>query len=156
MLEHCQLGVVGVYQPRIPCVFSFCLPVLAAGNVGELYIEVVRGFGETLVGNHPGSALNCVVSKEQLPPNDGANAPDVSSVPDDVVRYVHLIRFHGQAVVKSERGYICKGHVTVIHCWFGHHSSRDRIRPHICPVIMHLNIIRSACLLIPWNLVAFT
>ena len=58
---------------------------------------MVRGFGESLVGNHPGSALNCVVAKEQLPPYDGASAPDVSCLPDGVVRYVLMIRFLGQS-----------------------------------------------------------
>ena len=38
----------------------------AAGNQGEIYIELVQGFGEALVGNFPGSALRAVVSKQPL------------------------------------------------------------------------------------------
>ena len=38
----------------------------AAGNKGEIYIELVQGFGEALVGNFPGSALRAVVIKQSL------------------------------------------------------------------------------------------
>ena len=38
----------------------------AAGNKGEIYVELVQGFGEALVGNFPGSALHAVVSKKPL------------------------------------------------------------------------------------------
>jgi alpha-glucan,water dikinase len=39
-----------------------------SGNRDELYAEVVLGLGETLVGNHPGSALRIVSSKREPDP----------------------------------------------------------------------------------------
>ena len=39
---------------------------LTAGDADEIYLEVVRGFGETLVGNQPGSPLIAVATKHQL------------------------------------------------------------------------------------------
>ena len=38
----------------------------AAGNEGEIYIELVQGFGEALVDSFPGSALCVTVSKDAL------------------------------------------------------------------------------------------
>lgn len=38
----------------------------AAGNKDQIYIELVQGFGEALVGNFPGSALCAVVCKQPL------------------------------------------------------------------------------------------
>jgi len=62
--------------------------VLPAGNPDEVYFEVVRGFGETLVGNHPGSALNCVAAKANLRSSGDNKAPSADSVADDAVRCV--------------------------------------------------------------------
>ncbi len=42
------------------------LVLVCAGNKGEVYIELVQGFGEALVGNFPGSALRAVIAKEPL------------------------------------------------------------------------------------------
>ncbi len=42
------------------------LVLVCAGNKGEVYIELVQGFGEALVGNFPGSALRVVIAKEPL------------------------------------------------------------------------------------------
>jgi alpha-glucan,water dikinase len=41
--------------------------MLATGNRDEMYVEVVRGLGEALVGNWPGSALSFTAMKSQLP-----------------------------------------------------------------------------------------
>lgn len=37
-----------------------------AGNEAEVFVEVVRGLGETLVGNYPGAALAAVIDKKAL------------------------------------------------------------------------------------------
>ena len=57
-----------------------------------MYIELVQGFGEALVGNLPGSALRAVVSKEALLGN-AQNAESslsleeaVCQLPDHAVR----------------------------------------------------------------------
>lgn len=42
------------------------LDLVCAGNKGEVYIELVQGFGEALVGNFPGSALRVIIAKEPL------------------------------------------------------------------------------------------
>ena len=46
-----------------------------SGNQEEVYIEVVQGFGETLVGNCPGQAMQAAVNKQALP----ASLKDCSS-----------------------------------------------------------------------------
>lgn len=45
---------------------QFVKVMICAGNKGEIYIELVQGFGEALVGNFPGSALRAVIAKEPL------------------------------------------------------------------------------------------
>ena len=37
-----------------------------AGDAEEIYVEVVQGLGETLVGNYPGSAFSFVARKQHL------------------------------------------------------------------------------------------
>lgn len=37
-----------------------------AGNADEMYVEVVSGLGEALVGNWPGAALSFVAAKSSL------------------------------------------------------------------------------------------
>ena len=49
--------------PQTPASLCMCLPT---GNKDEVYIELVVGLGEALVGNFPGSALRAVVSKPAL------------------------------------------------------------------------------------------
>ena len=53
-----------------------CCALHDAGN-DEVYIEVVQGFGETLVGNCPGQALQATVSKQAL--------QELGSNPDAVI-----------------------------------------------------------------------
>lgn len=38
-----------------------------SGNMGEIYIEMVQGLGEALVGNYQGSPLRCVVMRAAVP-----------------------------------------------------------------------------------------
>ncbi len=67
-----------------------CLP--SAGNQNEIYIELVQGFGEALVGNFPGSALRSVVDKEPLQTlahslsDSQSLEAAVRSLPDEVAR----------------------------------------------------------------------
>ena len=51
--------------------------MLFAGDANEIYVEVVQGLGETLVGNLPGSAFSFVAQKDRLP----ANSEDPASLP---------------------------------------------------------------------------
>ena len=56
------------------------------GSDAEIYIELVQGLGETLVGNYPGTALRCVAAKASLQEASGATAPRADAFPDDAVR----------------------------------------------------------------------
>ena len=61
-----------------------------AGSDAEIYIELVQGLGETLVGNYPGTALRCVAGKAALPDAKGDKAPRADDFPDDAVRCLEL------------------------------------------------------------------
>ncbi|KAL3148765.1 COP9 signalosome complex subunit 8 [Trebouxia sp. C0009 RCD-2024] len=67
-LQHRHLQMAVLCQPFIPAQYAFVAHTTnpITGNEGEIYIELVQGFGEALVGNFPGSALRAVVSKEAL------------------------------------------------------------------------------------------
>ncbi len=52
----------------------------------EIYIELVQGLGETLVGNYPGTALRCVATKAVLPEASGNDGPRADAFADDAVR----------------------------------------------------------------------
>lgn len=61
----------------------------AAGKQGEIYIELVQGFGEAVVGNFPGSALRAVVSLHGLDQEMSSSQSleeAVRQVPEDAVR----------------------------------------------------------------------
>ena len=64
------------------------LPLLmrcpVAGNKEQMYIELVQGLGETIVGNWPGCALSYTADKAHLPSLAAdSGAPD--SFPDGLV-----------------------------------------------------------------------
>ena len=48
-----------------------------------MYIELVQGLGETLVGNYPGTALRCVAAKAALPKASGSDAPPPADAFED-------------------------------------------------------------------------
>lgn len=48
-----------VQENQTHCSWQFC-----TGETNELYIEIVPGLGETLVGNSPGSAFRCSIKKD--------------------------------------------------------------------------------------------
>lgn len=61
----------------------------AAGKEGEIYIELVQGFGEAVVGNFPGSALRAIVSLHGLDQDVSSSQSleeAVHQVPGDAVR----------------------------------------------------------------------
>lgn len=58
---------------------------ICAGDTGEIFVEVVRGLGETLVGNYPGAALAAVASKAALPAASEA-PPAGSDLPAGCIR----------------------------------------------------------------------
>ena len=60
--------------------------LLGAGSDEEIYIELVQGLGETLVGNYPGTALRCLANKAALPDSSAADAPRAEAFPEDAVR----------------------------------------------------------------------
>ncbi len=61
----------------------------SAGDENEVFVEVVRGLGETLVGNHPGAALAAVALKPALAvaaAGTGDAAPHASSFANGALR----------------------------------------------------------------------
>lgn len=66
-----------------------CVMGWSAGNEEEVFVEVVKGLGETLVGNYPGAALAAVAAKPALAAAATASSdtpPDASSFNDNAVR----------------------------------------------------------------------
>ncbi|KAL3148775.1 COP9 signalosome complex subunit 8 [Trebouxia sp. C0009 RCD-2024] len=65
-LQHRHLQTAVLCQPVIPAQYTFVAHTTnpITGNEGEIYIELVQGFGGALVGSFPGSALRAVVSKK--------------------------------------------------------------------------------------------
>ncbi|MBK8481529.1 MAG: hypothetical protein IPL40_10185 [Proteobacteria bacterium] len=72
-LAHRAVHLAVLIQPLVPADHAFVLHSVnpADGNARELYLELVPGLGETLVGNHPGRALAVVVDKARLGDADG-------------------------------------------------------------------------------------
>lgn len=55
-----------------------------AGSRDQIYVELVQGLGETIVGNWPGAALSYTAQKSLLPALDGAaDAPE--SFPEGLI-----------------------------------------------------------------------
>jgi hypothetical protein len=80
-LPHAQLCMAVLVQRVVPADYAFVIHTdnPSTGNKDEIYIEMVRGLGETLVGNYPGRALSCVVPKSNLA------APVIGSFPSKSV-----------------------------------------------------------------------
>jgi len=53
-------------QKIIPAEYAFVIHTKNPMNesTDEMYVEVVRGLGETLVGNYPGQAFSFTINKE--------------------------------------------------------------------------------------------
>ena len=58
--------------------------VLFAGSNEQMYIELVQGLGETIVGNWPGCALSYTAEKAQLP-SLAADSDAPESFPDGLI-----------------------------------------------------------------------
>lgn len=80
-LPHEQLCMAVLVQRVVPADYAFVIHTEnpSTGNPDEIYIELVRGLGETLVGNYAGRALSAVVQKSNL------TQPEVLSFPSKSV-----------------------------------------------------------------------
>ena len=80
-LPHAQLCMAVLVQRVVPADYAFVIHTEnpSTGAKDEIYIEMVRGLGETLVGNYPGRAYSAVVNKADL------SAPEVRSFPSKSV-----------------------------------------------------------------------
>jgi len=84
---HCSLYVPGCCAAHLDCWRAAPTTLLTCvGSDAEVYIELVQGLGETLVGNYPGTALRCVAAKTALPEASGAEAPRADAFPDEALK----------------------------------------------------------------------
>nr|AIR93787.1 glucan water dikinase [Kalanchoe fedtschenkoi] len=76
-LDHDYLCMAVLVQEIINADYAFVIHTAnpASGDTSEIYAEVVRGLGETLVGAYPGRALSFICKKSDL------NAPLVLGYP---------------------------------------------------------------------------
>jgi alpha-glucan,water dikinase len=67
-MEHGHLRMAVLIQEVVDAEYGFVIHTAnpLSGNREELYAEVVLGLGETLVGNHPGSAFRMACPKGEL------------------------------------------------------------------------------------------
>ncbi|XP_031124522.1 alpha-glucan water dikinase, chloroplastic [Ipomoea triloba] len=76
-LDHDYLCMAVLVQEIINADYAFVIHTTnpSSGDLSEIYAEVVRGLGETLVGAYPGRALSFVCKKNDL------NSPQVLGYP---------------------------------------------------------------------------
>ena len=69
-MDHGRLRMAVLIQEVVDAEYGFVIHTAnpLSGNREELYAEVVLGLGETLVSNHPGSALRIACPKGELDP----------------------------------------------------------------------------------------
>jgi len=67
-LPHDSVSMAVLIQEVVEAEYAFVIHTVnpATGNRQEIYSEVVRGLGETLVGNHPGRAMSVIARKSDL------------------------------------------------------------------------------------------
>ncbi|KAK3256570.1 Alpha-glucan water dikinase 1, chloroplastic [Cymbomonas tetramitiformis] len=67
-LPHSQLCMAVLVQRVVPADYAFVIHTVnpSTNDTSEIYVEMVRGLGETLVGNYSGRALAAVVPKSNL------------------------------------------------------------------------------------------
>ncbi|KAK9854757.1 hypothetical protein WJX84_004423 [Apatococcus fuscideae] len=72
-LDHASLRMAVLCQATLPAQHAFVSHTAnpLSGDANEIYVEVVQGLGETLVGNHPGSAFSFVARKDCLTATPG-------------------------------------------------------------------------------------
>ncbi|MCU0788463.1 MAG: hypothetical protein MUC91_09795 [Verrucomicrobia bacterium] len=69
-LPHHLASMAVLVQEVVEAEYAFVIHTVnpATGNPDEIYAEIVRGLGETLVGNYPGRALSFVAGKSDRKP----------------------------------------------------------------------------------------
>lgn len=77
--------------------------MLYAGSPDEVYIEVVQGFGEVLVGNYSGQALQATVHKEAMSECLAEPTASIQAVPQQAVT-IHAFPSKSVALLLSSRG----------------------------------------------------
>ncbi|CAL5022240.1 unnamed protein product [Urochloa decumbens] len=76
-LDHGYLSMAVLVQEIVSADYAFVIHTInpSSGDRSEIYAEVVKGLGETLVGAYPGRALSFVCKKDDL------NSPKVLGYP---------------------------------------------------------------------------
>ncbi|CAN6238024.1 unnamed protein product [Urochloa humidicola] len=76
-LDHGYLSMAVLVQEIVSADYAFVIHTInpSSGDHSEIYAEVVKGLGETLVGAYPGRALSFVCKKDDL------NSPKVLGYP---------------------------------------------------------------------------
>ncbi|PUZ56744.1 hypothetical protein GQ55_5G359200 [Panicum hallii var. hallii] len=76
-LDHAYLSMAVLVQEIVSADYAFVIHTInpSSGDRSEIYAEVVKGLGETLVGAYPGRALSFVCNKDDL------NSPKVLGYP---------------------------------------------------------------------------
>ncbi|CAL4969622.1 unnamed protein product [Urochloa decumbens] len=76
-LDHGYLSMAVLVQEIVSADYAFVIHTInpSSGDRSEIYAEVVKGLGETLVGAYPGRALSFVCKKDDL------NSPKVVGYP---------------------------------------------------------------------------
>jgi alpha-glucan,water dikinase len=67
-LDHSNLSMAVLVQQIVSADYAFVIHTTnpSSGERSEIYAEVVKGLGETLVGAYPGRAMSFVCSKNNL------------------------------------------------------------------------------------------
>lgn len=73
-LDHAYLSMSVLVQEVVSADYAFVIHTTnpSSGECSEIYAEVVKGLGETLVGAFPGRAMSFVCKKDNL------NSPKVN------------------------------------------------------------------------------
>lgn len=67
-LDHDYLSMAVLVQEIVNADYAFVIHTTnpSSGDSSEIYAEVVKGLGETLVGAYPGRAMSFICKKEDL------------------------------------------------------------------------------------------
>jgi alpha-glucan, water dikinase len=67
-LDHEYLSMAVLVQEIVNADYAFVIHTTnpSSGDSSEIYTEVVKGLGETLVGAYPGRAMSFICKKEDL------------------------------------------------------------------------------------------
>lgn len=88
-IAHEDLSMAVLCQQVIRADYAYVIHTTnpASGDENEIYAEVVRGLGETLVGAYPGRALSFAAAKSDLRPKVGATPRCTSATADRQARH---------------------------------------------------------------------